>query len=181
MVYVALLRGINVGGKNKVSMAQLKGIFEEFGFKNVKTYINSGNIIFEDGGNPQKIANQIEASLPKQFKLDSSIIKVLVVRHDHLKKIVSQAPKGFGSEPGKYHSDAVFLIDKTSAEAMKDIETHPEVDKAWAGEGVIYFQRLSALRTKSRLGKVIMKPIYQNMTIRSWNTTTKLLDLMEQI
>jgi uncharacterized protein (DUF1697 family) len=181
MVYVALIRGINVGGNNKVPMAELRKCFEDLAFKNVMTYIASGNVIFESDKSAGAVAEVIEQDLPRKFKLNRELIRVLVLSHEKLKKIVEQAPSDFGGEPGKYHSDAVFLIDKSAAEAMEQIETHHEVDKAWPGEGVIYFQRLSALRTKSRLGKTIGKPIYQNMTIRSWNTTTKLLDLIEQI
>lgn len=178
-VYLALLRGINVGGKNKIPMADLKSCLEDLGFKNVQTYIQSGNVIFESGGSPEKLATQIEAALSKRFKLDSELIRVLVISRDELAKIVEKAPKGFGKEPDKYHSDALFLIGTTSAEVMKQIDVNPEVDATWPGNGVVYYRRLSAKRTKSRLPKIVSKPIYKNMTIRSWNTTTKLLSLMQ--
>lgn len=178
MKYVAFLRGINVGGNSKVSMADLKKLFESLGFQNVSTYINSGNVIFEAKLAADKVSKQIVTTLAKNFKLIAGPIKVLIVSYDQLKTIVEKAPKGFGQTPAKYYSDVVFLIDITSAEAFKAFEPNPEVDAVWKGPGVVYFRRLGAKRTKSRLSKIISKPIYKNMTIRSWNTTTKLLSLM---
>ncbi|HVF69754.1 MAG TPA: hypothetical protein VNA13_04295, partial [Xanthomonadales bacterium] len=79
----------------------------------------------------------------------------------------------------KYYSDVIFLIDVTADEAYKAFEPNPEVDAVWPGTGVIYHRRLIAQLTKSRMSKIIGKPIYKRMTIRSWNTTTKLLSLMK--
>jgi uncharacterized protein (DUF1697 family) len=67
----------------------------------------------------------------------------------------------------------------TAAKAMKVVETKEGVDRAWPGRGVVYFQRLSAKRTASRMGRMIGSPEYQLMTIRSWQTTTKLLSLLD--
>jgi uncharacterized protein (DUF1697 family) len=180
MMYVALLRGINVGGKNKVSMAELKTCLEDLGFKGVRTYIASGNVLFETDIPADKAAGKIENILPKKFKLDSSLIKVLILSRTQLKKIVGKAPKGYGQRPDKYHSDVVFLIGKSSTEAMEQVKLRPDVDKAWAGEGVVYFQRLSAQLTKSRINKIASTPIYQFMTLRTWNTARKLADLMQE-
>jgi len=62
---------------------------------------------------------------------------------------------------------------------MQVFDPHPEVDRVWAGDGVIYSQRLSAKRTKSRLNKAITTPLYKSMTIRSWATTMALHELLE--
>lgn len=67
----------------------------------------------------------------------------------------------------------------TVGEAMEQVELREGVDQAWPGTGVIYFARLSARRTESRMNRMMSGPIYQLMTIRSWSTTTKLLDLLE--
>lgn len=179
MKYVAFLRGINVGGKSKVPMSELKECFEELGFKNVLTYINSGNVIFEAKGAANVVSTKIKTALAKKFKLPIGPIKVVIVSYDQLKTIVRKAPKGFGQTPAKYYSDVVFLIDVASKDAFGTFELHPEVDAVWPGPGVVYFRRLSAKRTKSRMSKIVGKPIYKNMTIRSWNTTTKLLSLMK--
>jgi uncharacterized protein (DUF1697 family) len=178
MKFVALLRGINVGGKNKVPMAELKACFEELGCKNVQTYIASGNVIFDSNKSASKLAEEIEEALPKKFKLDSELITTLVLSHDQLKKVISQAPKGFGTEPSKFHSDAIFLMGIASEEAFKIFSPREGVDKVWQGDLVIYSQRLSAQRTKSRLNRIMSSPLYKRMTIRSWATTAKLLELM---
>ena len=178
MKFVALLRGINVGGKNKVPMAQLKLCLEELGCKNVQTYIASGNVIFESKKRSAKLTDEIQAALPKKFKLDNELITILVLSDKQLKKVIHQAPKGFGTEPGKYHSDAIFLMGIASDDAFKIFNPRQGVDKVWQGDLAIYSQRLSAQRTKSRLSKIMSSPLYKQMTIRNWATTLKLLELM---
>jgi uncharacterized protein (DUF1697 family) len=178
--YVVLLRGINVGGKNKVPMAELRTCLENLGFTNVSTYIASGNVILESNGRQAKMQAQIEAALLQSFKLDSELIRVLVLSRDQLQAVIDNKPKGFGDEPAKYHSDAIFLMGISSAEAMPVFDPREGVDNVLPGEGVIYSQRLSAQRTKSRLGKIVGTPAYKSMTIRSWTTTTTLLDLLKR-
>ncbi len=179
--YVVLLRGINVGGKNKVPMAELKKCLEALGFSNVVTFIASGNVFLTSNKRPDEVKAQIESALPKTFKLDSELIKVLVLTRDQLRAVISKKPKGFGDQPDKYHSDVIFLMDIDAAEAMLAFKPREGVDIVWAGDGVIYSQRLSALRTKSRLSAVMISPLYKSMTIRNWNTTQKLLELLKDI
>ena len=178
--YVALLRGINVGGKNKVPMAGLKALLEEIGLEEVRTYIQSGNAIFRSPLAAGTIARKIEQALTSAFKLDDELVKVLVLSHAELKAVVEKRPKGFGAEPDKHHSDAIFLIDLDGEAAFGVFAPREGVDKVWQGEGVIYSQRLSAERTKSRLSRIVGTAPYKSMTIRSWATTLKLLELMEE-
>jgi uncharacterized protein (DUF1697 family) len=177
-VYLALLRGINVGGKNKVPMAELKACFEALGCENVRTYIASGNVLFESTRGSAELTEEIQEALPKSFKLDSELVRILVLSHDQLRKVIDQAPKGFGTEPGKYHSDAIFLMGIPSDEAIKVFSPREGVDTIWQGDLAIYSRRLSAQRTKSRLSKIMSSPLYKQMTIRSWVTTAKLFELM---
>lgn len=175
--FVILLRGINVGGKNKVPMTELRKCLERHGFSDVSTYIASGNVIVKSAMSPDKIRERIEKILPKDFKLDSEVIKVLVLTHNQLKTVIGNKPKGFGMHPEKYHSDVIFLIGMSSSIAMSEFSPKDGVDKVWQGDGVIYSQRFSSERTKSRLNKIMTSPLYKSMTIRNWNTTTKLLQL----
>jgi uncharacterized protein (DUF1697 family) len=179
--FVLLIRDINVGGKNIVPMAGLIKCLEELGFADVSTYIASGNVFLKSNKRPGEIKVQIEEALPKSFKLDSELIKVLVLSRNQLQAVIDNRPKGFGDQPEKYYSDAIFLMDIDPAQAMLVFDPREGVDKIWPGDGVIYSQRLSSLRTKSRLSKIIGTPAYQSMTIRSWNTTTKLLELLRRI
>jgi uncharacterized protein (DUF1697 family) len=177
--YILLLRGINVGGNNKVPMADLKHCLEELGFSHVTTYIASGNVLLDSEKSSSEVRKIIEKALPTTFKLDSKLIKVLVVTQSQLQAIIDNKPKGFGDKPDTYHSDVVFLIDIDSTEAMKVFKPKDGVDTVWQGNGVIYSQRLSAERTKSRLSAIVGTPAYACMTIRNWNTTVKLLELVK--
>ena len=116
--YLVLFRGINVGGKNKLPMAQLKALLTDLGFADVSTYIQSGNAILKSDLKADAIAMKIEKALPEHFKLDTTLIRVLVLSRAQLEDVVKKRPKGFGDEPGKYHSDAVFLMNVEVAEAM---------------------------------------------------------------
>jgi uncharacterized protein (DUF1697 family) len=178
--YLVLLRGINVGGKNKVPMAGLRQLLEELGYSNVATYIASGNVILSSDRSPGAIKREIEAALPKAFRLDSDLIAAHVLSRAQLRAVVNGKPKGFGDHPETYHSDAIFLIGIDAATAMEVFDPHPEVDRVWPGDGVIYSQRLSAKRTKSRLNKAITTPLYKSMTLRSWATTMALHELLEE-
>lgn len=179
--YVVLLRGINVGGKNKIAMAELRRCLEEQGHVDVTTYIQSGNVLLRSDLDAAALSTKIEKMLTDNFKLDSSLIKVLVLSRNQLQAVIDKKPKGFGERPDKYHSDAIFLIGISAAEAMTVFSPRESVDKVWPGDGVVYSQRLSALRTKSRLSRIVGTAAYQFMTIRNWNTTTKLLTLLQQL
>lgn len=176
--YVALLRGINVGGKNLIKMTDLKSCFEALGLEDVKTYIQSGNIIFSsDESDAARLTDRIEATLSKTFNYKSR----LVLRSlQQMKSIVARAPRGFGKQPARYRYDVIFLkAPLTAAKAMKSVTMKEGVDQAYAGSGVLYFSRLNSKASQSHLARIIGQPIYQDMTIRNWNTTTKLLDLMK--
>lgn len=177
--YVILLRGINVGGKNNVPMAGLIKLLEELGYSNVSTYLASGNVILQSEKPVAAIQAQIETALPERFSLDCELVKVLALSHEQFQAMIDNKPEGFGEQPDKYHSDAIFLIGIDVAQAMPVFHPREGVDSIWPGDGVIYSQRLSALRTKSRLSKIVGTPAYESMTIRSWSTTTKLLDMLK--
>ena len=98
-----------------------------------------------------------------------------------MRAVVERAPKGFGAEPAKYRYDVIFLKQPLTAKvAMKSVPTKPGVDEAHAGTGVLYFSRLIEKATQSRLNKIVSSPIYPNVTIRNWNTTTKLSSMMNE-
>lgn len=179
--YVILLRGVNVGGKNRLPMTGLRECLEELGFSDVLTYIASGNVVLKSDRPAKEIASLIEQTLPKVFKLDSELVKVLVLSQAQLQAVIDTKPEGFGEQPTVYHSDAIFLIDIDVKQALPVFAPREGVDTIWPGREVIYSQRLSAERTKSRLGRIIGTPAYRSMTIRSWNTTTKLLAIAKTL
>jgi len=176
--HLILVRGINVGGLNKVPMAGLKRCLEDLGFDNVSTFLVTGNVLLDSHLGAREIEAKIDKVLPKEFKLDTDLVRVLALSRSQFKAIVDRRPAGFGDEPDKYHSDAIFLMGITTAKAMPVFSPRDGVDTIWPGKGVIYSRRLSAMRTKSRLNRIMGTPEYKAMTIRSWSTTTKLLALM---
>jgi uncharacterized protein (DUF1697 family) len=176
--YVALLRGINVGGKNLIRMTDLKLCFEEAGFKDVQTYIQSGNVLFSTAGSGKaNLTKQIEDALSNMFKYES---RVVVRSLKQMRDILTGAPEGFGNDPAAYRYDVIFLKEPlTAAQAIKNVTTKEGVDLAFAGKDVLYFSRLISRATQSHLTRIIATPMYQSMTIRNWNTTTRLLNMME--
>ena len=175
--YVALLRGINVGGKNIIRMADLRSAFEAEGFRDVVTYIQSGNVIFRaPGSTPGALTIRIEEMLASAFDYQA---RVALRSREVMEAVVREAPEGFGSQPDRYRYDTLFLRPPlTASAAMKEVRVRSGVDEAWAGDGVLYFSRLISQASRSYLSRLVSMPVYQEMTIRNWNTTTRLLELM---
>ena len=174
--YLALLRGINVGGKNLIKMADLRASFEELGFADVATFIASGNVLFRAPRQKRDdLAARLESELTRRFGIE---LKVVLLTDAQLRAVVEDAPRGFGAASDL--CDVVFLRKPlTVKQAFAVVETRDGVDQARAGKGVIYFSRLAAKATSSRMSRIVMQPEYKNMTIRSWSTTTKLLRLLD--
>ncbi len=179
MRYLALLRGINVGGNNVIRMADLRACFETIGATDVTTYIQSGNVLFEGGPvHSSAWSEQIETALSEQFGYVASV----VLRSDpELRSVIEHAPHGFGAAPDLHRYDVIFLKAPTlSTDAMDQLKTRDGVDVAVPGPGVVYFSRLIARVTQSQLGRVVGLPIYQQMTIRNWRTTTTLRRMLDE-
>lgn len=177
-LYVALLRGINVGGKNLIKMPALKECFEAGGFEDVATYIQSGNVLFRATGSASALAGRIEKMLSQTFDYQATVV---VRSRAQMRSIVGKAPKSIGADPQAYMYDIIFLKEPlTASVALKQVPTREEVDEVYAGRGVLYFSRLASMVTRSRLSRVASLPIYKSMTIRNWNTTTRLLRLMDE-
>jgi uncharacterized protein (DUF1697 family) len=176
MRYVALLRGINVGGKNLIKMPALKACFEAQGLTDVTTYIASGNVLFSSSDRAAALQPRLEAALADAFAYDASV--VLRTRAQYAATIAG-APKGFGAAPDRFRYDVIFLKSPlTAAAAMKQVLLRDGVDAAHAGPGALYVSRLAARAAQSQLSRVASLPIYQQMTIRNWNTSTALLRLL---
>lgn len=158
-------------------MVQLREVFAELGCTDVRTYIQSGNVVFDGPSRSAPTEAGIEAALEAHFGF---AIPVVLRSHAQFRAIVDDAPSGFGQSPDTYHSDvAVLKAPLTSSQAMRAVALREGVDEVWPGEGVLYFQRLSARRTESRMSKIAGTPEYRSMTVRNWNTTTTLLGLLD--
>ena len=172
---IALLRGVNVGGKNIIKMDMLKQCFEEMGFSDVKTYIQSGNVIFSTQDNDKrKIAETIENQLLKTFSIETT---TAILTSDELMEVVEKAPNNFGSEPEKFRYNVWFLLPPVTAEIISNIRLREGVDLLWAGKNAIYTSRLTSQMGRSYFSKIMQTPVSKIFTIRNWNTTRKLLEL----
>lgn len=177
-IYVALLRGINVGGKNLIKMPALKACFEADGFEDVATYIQSGNVLFRSSGSGSALGRRIESMLSKTFDYRASVV---LRSRSQMRAIVEGAPQGFGADPSAFRYDVIFLKEPLTARAaLKQVPVKEGVDEVVAARGVLYFSRLISRASQSRLSRVVSMPIYQSMTIRNWNTTTRLLRMMDE-
>lgn len=172
MIYVALLRGINVGGKNKINMKELKNSFFSLGFANVLTYINSGNIIFETENKREKLSEMIEKVILKDFALN---IGVLVKSYDEVKKVVNITPQHWTND-SQNKCDVIFMWEESalSLEPSKYDEVI-EIDKT------IVWKVCKKEYNKSGLSLLAKNNEYKSTTIRNINTTRKLFKLMSEV
>jgi uncharacterized protein (DUF1697 family) len=177
--YVAFLRGINVGGKNLIRMADLKIRFEALGLEAVRTYIQSGNVIFRSGeADKAGLVSRIESELAQALGYGGSVILRSL---KEMNAVVTGAPEGFGSQPDLYRYDVLFLKEHWNpAEALQQVLAKEGVDWVYAGKKELYFSRLIARASQSQLARITGTPLYQDMTVRNWNTTTRILKLMEE-
>ena len=178
--YVVLPRGINVGGKNKVGMAEIEKHLEAAGFGNVVSHGLDGNLMGDSTLSDDAVAAKVEKLLADNFRLDRDVM-VVAVGKAAFAKIVAEAPKEFGADDARYRYYVLFLKDVTAKAAMKDVEVRPEIDAAWTGLGAIYFRLpslKSGLATKSWLNRITQKPLYQKVTMRNWATTRKIAEIL---
>lgn len=179
MRYLALLRGINVGGNTLIRMPALKECFEALELQDVRTYIQSGNVIFSsDESDKLKLAKTIEAAITRSF---SHEVRVVVFSHDEWRLVVENAPKQWGSDESYRYNLLVLLPPATVEQAIEaNGEVKPTIEFAEAGQGVIYQGASIKDISKTTYSRIPGKPIYKQMTIRNYNTTTKLLKLMDE-
>jgi uncharacterized protein (DUF1697 family) len=175
MKYTAFLRGINVGGKNKIKMETLREICGALGFTNVKTYINSGNIIFETAKtDDKKLAEQIEKAIEKEFALR---IKVIVRSITEIENIIKNNPFD-----GQFENDKdlhVFFLDDELPEEKRELllsNNNENEQFAVIGREIFCLLRISVL--ESLIGKdYIAKKLKVSATARNWRTVNKILEL----
>lgn len=177
MNYLALLRGINVGGNAMIRMSELKECMEEAGFVEVRTYIQSGNVLFAaPKREPARLARRLEATIEKKFALK---IGVAIFTGCEWEEIVRRAPKSWGKDKDWKHNLLALLPGTKPGEVIAAMGAlKPEIEVLTAGRGVIY-QSLSIVsfgRTTS--GKLPAQPIYRRITVRNYNTTRKLAELL---
>ncbi len=181
-VYIALLRGINVGGKNKIPMPILKAAFEETGFTEVLTYINSGNVIFKsDKTDKIELIDLCENLIFEKFGLN---IPVCIVTFGEIAEALGNAPKWWDaeSEVETVHQTIFLIPPITASEVCKAVgEAKDEFEKVGYYNNVIFWSAAKATFTKTRWSKIASSSVYSKVTIRNANTAKKLLALSSKL
>jgi uncharacterized protein (DUF1697 family) len=176
MRYIALLRGVNVGGKNKVPMSDLKVCYENAGFLNVRTYINSGNVIFDsEEQSIIKLSERCKEIMEKKFEFP---INLALIDVNTLKEALEHAPKWWGDNPNSKHN-AIFVIQSGAAKKVTEEvgKIKPEYEQIYAYKEIIFWSAPMETFAHARWSKVAGTKAYENITIRNANTTKKLLEL----
>jgi uncharacterized protein (DUF1697 family) len=176
--YISLLRGVNVGGKSKISMPELKIVFEKRGFENVVTYINSGNILFDSDLGLQEAKSVCESLIETGFGLK---IVVGIITAGHLTDALKHAPVWWNSDADSTHN-AIFVIPPATAEeiCLAVGEAKPEYEKISYHGSVIFWSASLKTYSRTRWSKIVRnKTVYNLITIRNANTTLKLAALAE--
>ncbi|HEX7330440.1 MAG TPA: DUF1697 domain-containing protein [Pyrinomonadaceae bacterium] len=177
-VFVALLRGVNVGGNNMISMRALKESFETMGFANVSTYINSGNILFQSKeADPRKLEKKIEQMLSSDYQLDS---KVVIRSLAEMEELVKALPRKWGDN-SDFRYNVVFLRHSIDSEKVLDeLPVNSDIEEIVYRPGTLLWSLQASEATRSKFAKLASRKIYKDMTIRNLNTTRKLHDLMKK-
>lgn len=175
--YVCLLRGINVGGKNVIKMTDLRAKLGALGLSDVATYIASGNVVFgAKRASAVKLAATIERALHAAFGYDA---RVVLLSGEQIAQVMDEAPAGFGKDTAKYRYDVAFVrLPVRAKDVLPQLSAKEGVDTFAAGTHAIYFRRLAAKASQSHLAKITSKPIYQDLTVRNWNTSLALARLV---
>lgn len=176
--YIAFLRGINISGKNKVPMAELKKEFEKLEFGEVKTYLNSGNVIFSsEKGDTKKLTKQIEIMIKKQFALD---IPVFVILREELDDILHNAPDWWGNENKEIYDNLIFIMPPAAFEEVccEIGEPKEELERIKAYNEAIFwsFSRKDYQKT-NWWPKTASANISSKLTIRTANTVRKIVGM----
>lgn len=176
--YIALLRGINISGKNKIPMAELKSCFIELGYIAVFTYLNSGNVIFSvDESSEIVLADKIKAIIQERFVLD---VPVFVILQAELKDLISEAPVWWGTDDKKIYDNLIFVMPSTKAEIIAENIGEPtkELEQICICKNAIFwsFDRKKYVKA-NWWKKTASAGIGEMITIRTANTLKKIVGM----
>ena len=178
-IFVALLRGVNVGGKNMIRMSSLKGSFERMGFGDVATYINSGNILFTaKEGDARKLERKIEAMLASEYRLEC---KVVVRSYPEMADLVENLPADWAGD-GDWRHNVIFLRHTIDSEkVLEGLKPESGIERVLYRPGILLWSVRAGDITRTAWVKLPGQKVYRDMTVRNLNTTRKLHELMKRM
>jgi uncharacterized protein (DUF1697 family) len=176
MPLVALLRAINVGGANPMSMKELKEAFESAGMTSVRTYINSGNVIFESELTDRaEITRLLEAGIEARFGFP---IRVLVLDADEIRSVAAAIPEDWSNDD-RMRCTVMYLWPELDEPAVLErLPRHPEFDTLIYTKGAVIHKVDRAVQTRSRVTRIVGTPMFLQLTSRNCNTARKLVELV---
>lgn len=177
--YIALLRGINVSGKNKISMTELKKGFVELGFAEITTYLNSGNVIFSSMTDDKNVlSNLIKQMIKDNFDLE---IPVFIILQDELEELLKGAPDWWGDDNVEIYDNLIFMLPPLTYEEFFNQVGNPkeEDEKVYYYKNVIFwsFSRKDYQKT-NWWSKTANSKVSNKITIRTANTVRKIADMI---
>ena len=179
--YLALLRGINVGGKNIIPKDDLRECFEDLGFSAVRTYIQSGNILFRSSQTrTRELTQLIESRLSQRFNYPAQAV---VLSYRKYRLAVAAAPADWGVDDNQKHNALFMMAGARAPQVLAELAIPPKVEfeTVTIGPGVVFWSVSKAKFGMSAVSRLAAMPIYQKMTVRNHNTVFKLLNLFEEI
>ena len=176
--YIALLRGINISGKNKIPMSELKAGFIECGFAEISTYLNSGNVIFSsDLDDNDTLSNKIKRMIKDRFELD---IPVFIISQKLLEDIVNHAPVWWGDDNKEIYDNLIFLIPPLSYEEFSEEIGNPKgkYENVHYYKNAVFwsFSRKDYQKT-NWWSRTASSNIRDKITIRTANTVRKIVSM----
>ena len=175
--FLALLRGVNVGGQNVISKAELIRCFEDLGFTSVRTYIQSGNVVFRSGETSvAALTRAIEQRLSERL---GQPVRAVALPRARYRAAVRAAPDGWGRDDDRKHNALFTLRGVTPRFAVAQLPLpKPDIESVATGPGVVFWSLSKAHQTRTAWVKLAAAPIYQRVTIRNHRTVLRLLELL---
>lgn len=173
---IVLLRGINIGPRNRVAMPALREQLESAGFEDVRTYVQSGNVVLTSKDRPDEVAREVERQIEKRFGLD---VAVVVRTRAELAQVVKRNPLGdVATDPKRYQVS--FLAEPLGREAIRKLEALAAPEERLVAKGRELFAWHPSGVARSKLwSRLASRDLGVVATARNWTTVTKLLELAD--
>ena len=177
--FLALLRGVNVGGQNVISKSELARCFEELGFTGVRTYIQSGNVLFRAGETrAAEFTRAVEQRLTERL---GQPVRAVVFPRTRYRAAVRAAPAGWGRDDDRKHNALFTLRGTTPRRAVSELPVlKPDIESLAIGPGVVFWSISKAHQTRTTWMKLAATPVYRQVTVRNHRTVLRLLELFEE-
>ena len=178
--FLALLRGLNVGGRNVIGKDDLIRCFEDLGLDSVRTYIQSGNVLFRSSeSRAAALTRTIEAALSERL---SNRVRAVVLARSRYRAAVAAAPDDWGRDDDRKHNAAFTLRGVTPRRVIEQLPVpNEDIETLASGPGVIFWSISKQHQTRTTWMKLAAAPVYQHLTVRNHRTVFRLRELLDAL